>query len=102
MDESVNFASMMMLQTMFPDLPDHQLETALLMFEGDVDKSRQFLEKRGYKMNEITKEAMKIKPNVATKETITASSGMLALQVISLNPIEIRVKIHRRSFLTWR
>ena len=77
-----NFASMMMLQTMFPEVGDDELEEALIANNNDVEKARKSLEKKGAQMSNSAKEALKPRPNVANKETITASNSMLLLQVI--------------------
>jgi len=75
-----NFASMMMLQTMFPDTSDDDIEQALELNGGDVDKTRNYLEKKGLKMSNAAKEALKPRPNVANAQTILASNSMLLLQ----------------------
>lgn len=63
------FAEMTIMQTLFPKTDEDILECVLEAHDGDVEKARIYLEKKGgIKADETAVNAMKPRENVATKE----------------------------------
>jgi hypothetical protein len=56
---SVNFGSMMILQTLFPDESDDEIEKVLLKYNNDVEKSKHYLQQKGSKVSQSAIDAMK-------------------------------------------
>eukprot|EP01119_Soliformovum_irregulare_P017315 TRINITY_DN5121_c0_g1_i1.p1 TRINITY_DN5121_c0_g1~~TRINITY_DN5121_c0_g1_i1.p1 ORF type:complete len:173 (+),score=37.31 TRINITY_DN5121_c0_g1_i1:3-521(+) len=75
-----NFAAMMVLETYFPSVDETILEMALELNGDDVDKTRMYLQKKGYELDSAAAAALTPRKNEATEESLHKSAGMLQLQ----------------------